>query len=103
MNDLEKVLKEIHDRIEVHEKDYKTFEDIPNIDNSTLTCILIRIDELYVVEDIIKKYIEKESNDDDCNNIDCDSDDVKLHPDDIFDDDDVQFEENEGIVGWGKW
>ena len=30
MNDLEKVLKEIHERKEVHEKDYKTFEDIIN-------------------------------------------------------------------------
>lgn len=103
MNDLEKVLKEIHERKEVHEKDYKTFEDIPNIDNSTLTCILIRLDELYVVEDIIKKYIEKESNDDKSDNINGDSDDIKLHPNDIFDDDDVQFEDNEGIVGWGKW
>lgn len=32
-----------------------------------------------------------------------DEDDSKLYPDDIFDDNDVSFEENEGIVGWGKW
>ena len=96
MKELEKILEEI----EYERPDVNNFSTV----NGKLLAIIWN-DCIDVVEDIIKKYIEieKESNDNDCNNIDCDSDDIKLHPDDIFDDDDVQFEENTGVVGWGKW